>query len=53
MTRRKTKEEDIKTKGEVLVQFVLKRYNYSKTNMAARHAKWARKPGRLIMWLHH
>jgi len=40
MTRKKTKEEDIKTKGEALVQFVLKRYNYSKTNMADRHAKW-------------
>jgi len=39
MTRRK-KEEDSKTKGEALVQFVLKRYNYSKTNMAAKHAKW-------------
>ncbi len=39
MTKRK-KEEDSKTKGEALVQFVLRRYNYSKTNMAAKHAKW-------------
>jgi len=40
MTKRRTKKEDSKTKGEALVQFVLRRYNYSKTNMAAKHAKW-------------
>ena len=36
------KKEDVKsqTKGEALVEFVLNRYNYSKTNMADRHAKW-------------
>ena len=37
------KKDDIKakSKGEALVEFVLNRYNYSKTNMADRHAQWA------------
>lgn len=36
------KKDDIKarTKGKALVEFVLNRYNYSKNNMAERHAKW-------------
>lgn len=34
------KEEDTKTKGKALVEFVLNRYEYSKNNMAERHGKW-------------
>ena len=39
----KKKKDDVKarTKGESLVEFVLNRFNYSKTNMAGRHAQWA------------
>jgi len=36
----KKKDEKAKTKGDALVEFVLNRYNYSKTNMADRHAQW-------------
>ena len=39
----KKKKDDVKarTKGESLVEFVLNRFNYSKNNMADRHAQWA------------
>ena len=36
----KKKIEEAKTKGKALVEFVLNRYNYSKNNMAERHAQW-------------
>ncbi len=36
----KKKDEKARTKGKALVEFVLNRYNYSKTNMADRHAQW-------------
>ena len=36
----KKKDEKARTKGKALVEFVLNRYNYSKTNMATRHAQW-------------
>jgi hypothetical protein len=38
----KKKKDDIKTKtkGKALVEFVLSRFNYSKNNMASRHAQW-------------
>jgi len=36
------KKDDVRarTKGKALVEFVLSRFNYSKNNMAERHAKW-------------
>ena len=37
----KKKDEKARTKGKALVEFVLNRYNYSKNNMADRHAQWA------------
>jgi len=36
----KKKDGKAKTRGKALVEFVLNRYNYSKTNMATRHAQW-------------
>ncbi|HDP36350.1 MAG TPA: hypothetical protein ENN27_00555 [Candidatus Atribacteria bacterium] len=36
----KKKKEEVKTKGESLVEFVLNRFNYSKNNLADRHAQW-------------
>lgn len=40
MPKEKTEEIVIKTKGAVLVEFVKKRYQYSKDNMAEKHEKW-------------
>lgn len=37
----KKKDEKAKTKGKALAEFVLNRYNYSKTNLTDRHAQWA------------
>lgn len=41
MARKKKDDIKAKTKGKALVEFVLNRFNYSKTNMASRHDKWA------------